>query len=433
MRTTSRFSLLISRIAFACATLSTAACGLDNQDLPTLSGPSGLGLAITMAAVPDQLPRDGSSQSVVTLTARDPQGKSIAGQRLSLSLGINAPQGASLALTEVTTGSGGHATFIVTAPTTGSVGDIMILATPVGGDANNATARSISIAAIPRNNSAPQFPSPAFTVSCANATVNAACTTDPEVGDIVTFNASGVTDEGVVCNSCTFRWNFGGEGTATGQIVTHAFTSGGVYVVTLAVTDAGGITATAQRNSNVSVPGPATVDFTPPAPIAGQTATFVSTSVAAPNHRIVSYTWTWGDGTTQTTAATSIQHTYDQAGTYPVTLSVKDDLGQTANVTKAVIVTTGLVPTFTRSPAGTVGVGQTVSFDGSTSVSNTGTQIVTYLFDFGDGETQSSAFPTAKHEYAQTGTYTVKLTITDVNGRSASTSATLAGASVTVQ
>jgi len=412
--------------ALGLAMIGAAACGLDNNKMPALSGPSTLGLSIAMTASPDQLPRDGSSQSVITLTARDAQGRVVAGQRLSLSLDLNAPQGASISQTEVTTGSGGQATFAVTAPTAGSLGDITILATPIGVDAGNATARAISIAAIPRNDSAPRFPTPPFTVSCA--TINAACTTDPEVGQVVTFDASGVTDEGTKCNACTFRWNFGGEATATGQIVSYAFTAGGVYVVTLTVTDAGGLTATAQRNVTVSVAGPATVNFVPPAPIAGQTATFISTSAAAPNHRIVSYTWSWGDGSAnQTTAATSIQHTYDQAGTYPVTLTVRDDLGQSANVTKAVVVGSGLLPVFTQSP-GTVSVGQTVFFDASGSSSATGTKITDYLFDFGDGTSQSSSFPTAKHEYTLPGAYVVRLTITDEKGRTASTTTVGAGA-----
>lgn len=414
---------LAARAAVAVAAAAIAACSLDKQEPPALAGPSDLGLSIAMSASPDQLPRDGTSQSVVTLTARDPQGRPVAGQRIALSLGVSAAQGASLSQTEVVTGSAGQATFAVTAPSAGSIGDILIVATPLGGDALNATSRAISIAAIPRNNSAPQFPTPPFAVSCASG-LNANCTTNPEVGEVVTFDASGVTDEGVTCNSCAFRWSFPGEGTATGQIVSHAFGAAGTFVVTLTVTDAGGISATAQRNVTVSAPGPATVDFTflPSPAIAGQTVTFTSTAVAAPNHRIVSFTWSWGDGSAdQSTAATTIQHSFDKAGIVPVTLTVKDDLGQSATVTKAVTVSSGLNPVLTQSPAGNVPVGQTIFFDASASTSSTGTKITNYLFDFGDGTSQSSAFPTAKHEYTAPGTYLVKLTITDEKGRTAST------------
>ena len=413
-------------VTFTAAVLISA-CGLDKQTQPSLIGPADGGLSITMTASPDSLPRDGSSQSVITLVARDSQGRPVRGQRLSLSLGVNAPQGATLSISEATTDGNGQATFTVGAPIAGSVGDITVLATPMGTDASNSLTRRISIRALPQNNSSPQFPTPPFNVSCASGQSN--CTTDPEVGQVVTFDATGVTDEGVTCNSCLFAWNFGGEGTATGQIVSHAFGSAGTYVVTLTVTDGGGLSNNAQRNLNVTSPGPASVDFTfvPATPTAGQTATFTSTAAAASNHRIVSSTWAWGDGSAnQSTTSTTIQHIFDKGGVlypviFPVTLTVRDDLGQTATTTKSVTVTSGLTPVITVSPSGSVVVGRTIYFDASASTSSTGTAIVNYLFDFGDGTTQTGSFSTAKHEYDTAGSYTVRLTITDDKGRMATT------------
>jgi PKD repeat protein len=159
----------------------------------------------------------------------------------------------------------------------------------------------------------------------------------------------------------------------------------------------------------------------------GQSATFdASASRASANHRIVSYTWAWGDGSADTTAVSpTTQHTYNNARTYSVTLTVRDDLGQSATVTHAVVVGNGLTAVLTRSPQGTVTLDQTVTFDGSQSSSSTGTQITNYLFDFGDGTSQSSSFNTAKHEYTVTGTYTAKLTITDERGQTASATDTV--------
>ena len=414
---------LAPRLAVALVALAVAACALDKQDAPALSGPSEFGLAIVMVASPDQLPRDGFSRSVITLTTRDAQGAPVAGQRIALSLGTNAPQGASLSTTEVTTGSGGQATFFVTAPNPNSLGDISIRATPVGGDSANATARVITIEALPRNSAGPAFAPIAFTVSPPA----------PEVGELVTFDASchpsncsasGVTDEGAPCNACIFSWSFGsGEGTATGQIVRHAFSAGGTFPVRLIVTDAGGITALAEQNVAVSAIGPPTASFVSPAAMAGQSAIFdASASRATANHRIVTYAWVWGDGSTNNqTSSPTIQHTYNNARTYSVTLTVTDDLGQSATVTHAVVVDNGLTAVLSRSPQGTVILDQTVTFDGSQSSSSTGTQITNYLFDFGDGTSQSSSFNTAKHEYIVTGTFTVKLTITDEKGQTAFT------------
>ncbi len=58
--------------------------------------------------------------------------------------------------------------------------------------------------------------------------------------------------------------------------------------------------------------------------------------------------------------------------------------------------------------------GLTVSVDGSTSTDSDGT-ITTYAWDFGDGVTATGVRP-APHTYAQAGTYTVSLTVTDSGG-----------------
>ena len=54
---------------------------------------------------------------------------------------------------------------------------------------------------------------------------------------------------------------------------------------------------------------------------------------------IASYTFNWGDGTsTGPQAGSSATHTYNTAGTYTVTLTVRDSTGQTANAAKTVTV-----------------------------------------------------------------------------------------------
>lgn len=62
-----------------------------------------------------------------------------------------------------------------------------------------------------------------------------------------------------------------------------------------------------------------------------------------------------------------------------------------------------------------------VFFDGSASTDSDG-RIVTYLWNFGDGDTELSSSPTARHSYDLAGTYNVTLTVTDDRGLSASTS-----------
>jgi len=403
--------------------VGAAACSLENQEQPALSGPSGLGLNVTMTATPDQLQRDGESQSMVRLTARDAKGDPVGGRSFAITFPAGAPDGAALSQSSVVTDSRGTATFAVTAPIPASTGNtITVDATPVGTNADNDSSRGyvpvfnrVAIRVLPTNGG------PAVAQFSFNPS-------NPVIGQLVTFDASVTADEGVPCTTCTFAWDFGGEGTASGRVVTHAFAAAGNYVVTLNVTDPTGTKSVPlQRTVTVTAVGPpiAAFTFTPSPAFAGQTTTFdASTSTVSANHRIVTYAWNWSDGSdSTTTSAPTVQHTYAQPGSpgYAVTLTVTDDLGQSANVTKAVTVTNGLTAIFTpQAPANPVNINQTVLYDGSTSTSSTGTRITNYNFDFGDGTTaQSSAAATAKHEFSAAGTYTVTLTITDEKGQTA--------------
>lgn len=406
---------LAPRLAVALVALTVAACALDKQEAPALSGPSEFGLALTMTASPDQLPRDGRSQSVVTVTVRDSQGRPVSGQRVAVSLPVNAPAGAFLSQSEVTTGSSGQASFTVTAPTSGSLGSIVITAIPVGTNSTNATARTVTISATPTNGSAPVA---AFTFSPAT----------PEIGQTVTFDASTTTDEGVLCTNCTFAWDFGGDGTASGRVVTHTFFSAGPFVVRLVATDSAGTSGAAfQTTVNVTAITVPTVSFVavPASPSAGQATTFTATATPSANHRISSYTWNWGDGSgDNTTSSPSIQHTFANQGRFFVTVTVRDDLGQSSSTSNNIVVQSGLTASFTSSQVPPNG-NHTMNFDASASVSNTGTKITDYAWDFGDGGANNGSSATVQHTYGVAGTYTVRLTITDDKGRTATTTASV--------
>ena len=403
MATMNRFYRVVAGAAVVAAATTLGACSLDKQEMPALSGPSGLALSLSMAATPDQIPRDGSSQSIVTITARDPQGTPIVGLHVSLALGSNAPQGASVSQSEVVTGSTGQATFAVTAPVLGSTGNILITATPVGTNAGNAAGRVIQIIATPQNGT---VPTAAFTFS----------PTSPDVGQVVTFNATTTQDEGVSCTSCTFTWSFGGEGTASGIIATHVFSSGGSYIVTVTATDSGGSSNTAQQTVTVSAPAIPTgvaVTSSPSTPIAKQAATFTASATPATNHRIVSYQFVWGDGDSSTQASAIIQHTYAQAGSYLLTLTVRDDLGQSTTTNIVITVSSGLTATFSTSKSGT-----TVTFNASGSSSSVASTITDYAWDFdndGTYDTNGSS-ATVSHDFGANGTYPVTLRITDSRG-----------------
>ena len=160
------------------------------------------------------------------------------------------------------------------------------------------------------------------------------------------------------------------------------------------------------------------------APTASFTATTAPLAVAVngatsvdTDGTIVSYGWDFGDGSVATGVTAS--RTYAAPGTYTVTLTVTDDDGATATTAQQVVVPD--VPpnqlptaafTATTSPLA-------VAVNGATSVDADGT-IVSYGWDFGDGQTATGV--TATNTYATAGTYTVTLTVTDNQGATGSTS-----------
>jgi PKD repeat protein len=137
-----------------------------------------------------------------------------------------------------------------------------------------------------------------------------------------------------------------------------------------------------------------------------------------PDGSITSYLWDFGDGTTGTGAG--VAHTYPSGTPYIATLTVSDDNGATASLSRTV------EPNAPPFAYATVTCnGRTCSFDGSGSADD-GT-IVSYRWTFGDGMVGSGA--TVIHTYATPGFYPISLTVTDNEGATAGPFASTALAS----
>ncbi len=129
-------------------------------------------------------------------------------------------------------------------------------------------------------------------------------------------------------------WTFGDGGAAPGRNPTHTYAAAGTYAVKLAVKDNDG--ATASFTKSVTVGGanaPPTASFTKTC--TGLSCQFTDASSDS-DGSIASRSWTFGDGGKST--ARNPTHTYAAAGTYTVKLTVTDDDGATATVTKSVTV-----------------------------------------------------------------------------------------------
>jgi rhodanese-related sulfurtransferase len=73
----------------------------------------------------------------------------------------------------------------------------------------------------------------------------------PKIGELVTFDASSSTPNGGTISK--YEWDFGDGEYATGQIVTHEYSSLGIYTVTLNVTDSECLWDTEQKQIQVTV------------------------------------------------------------------------------------------------------------------------------------------------------------------------------------
>jgi serine protease len=131
---------------------------------------------------------------------------------------------------------------------------------------------------------------------------------------------------------------------------------------------------------------------------------------------ISSYSWDFGDGNTAT--GTTVSHRFAMAGSYDIVLTVTDDDGATHSLTKTTQITTSLVATFSLSGADTGPTPYTLTFDASDSevlgASEGLPNIVSYQWDFGDGETGSGV--SVSHTFVEPDTYTVTLSVIDSSG-----------------
>ena len=138
------------------------------------------------------------------------------------------------------------------------------------------------------------------------------------------------------------------------------------------------------------------------------TVAFTDASSADPSGSIRIRAWDFGDGATATVQ--NPVHTYGTAGTYTVNLTVTDSYGATATKLGTVTVNPASVADFTFTNATGTAPLYVAFTDASTPVG----QIASWAWDFGDGGSSSDTNPV--YTYVVPGTYSVNLTVTDVNG-----------------
>jgi PKD repeat protein len=326
---------IAARGALAVLVMATTGCELGREGAPPLSGPSSLGLDVLLTATPDRLFQDGVSKTTITAVVRDASGEPVVG--LPLEWGVRASDGTFIepSWRFSPTDANGGTSVIVTAPAAPetlptSPVVLTVSATPVSGDSANSVPRQVTVQLVSPEGTPPvnNLPVASFVMAPSTAGVN----------QVVTFDASASTDEGVPCrNSCFYTWDFADGTTASGMTVTHAFTVAGTYAVTLTVRDSRDGVGRTTRSIVVTSTLAALFTFSPTDPVVGDNVNFDATgSIASMGATISSYTWDFGDGMTAT--GVKVSHPYGAARTYVASLTIMDSQGQSATVTRSVTV-----------------------------------------------------------------------------------------------
>ncbi len=253
--------------------------------------------------------------------------------------------------------------------------------------------------------------------------INVMDTTDPianagnysvvNQGETLTFDGSKSTDNVKITN---FVWSINDE---TPQIVeevnaTHTFRFPGVYEINLTVFDEQGNFGT--DNIFVTV-----IDNTWPVANAGldqnveeDTLVYLDGSASFDNVGVVSYLWSFIDGEVQSLNGITSSYSFETPGTFEITLTVSDTEGHSANDTVIVVVRDITAPKIEFTEFNKIIEGIPTTFDASKSYDTSG--IDSFYWIFGDGNVENGSDSSVSHVYNESGTYSLKLFVTDKAG-----------------
>jgi len=231
-----------------------------------------------------------------------------------------------------------------------------------------------------------------------------------------------------------YDWNFGDKGSGTGQVVSHTYTSKGVFTVALTVTvenkGTGEVLEGGKFTKVVSISNQAlaaTFTATPDSGEAPLEVSFDASESNDPDGTIDTYEWDLDeDGKYDDETKVKFDYTFDKVGTYKIGLRVTSTTGRFNVYEKEIVVKEALSPEAVIKIVGdpkefNPGVTYTFKADDSTSPKG---KIDKYQWDFGD-ETTPPTTKTVTHAYTKIGKYELKLKVIDETGAEGETTMTI--------
>ena len=207
-----------------------------------------------------------------------------------------------------------------------------------------------------------------------------------------------------------WRWDLGNSTISFLQNPVATYFNPGVYSIKLVVQNAFGLDSLI-KTQYITVYALPSVNFSAsnltgcfPLPVQ-----FTNASTAG-SGTISSYLWDFGDG--NSSALPNPTHIYTASGTYNVSLQIVNSNGCSKTLTRTnyINISNGVQAIFTNSAPSSCLAPATITFQNQ----STGTGILTYLWNFGDGATATQTNPT--HTYNAAGSYTVQLIVVNSNG-----------------
>jgi PKD repeat protein len=262
-----------------------------------------------------------------------------------------------------------------------------------------------------------------YTTTCGQSAIKvynpleATCSVTPNTGTAplqTTLNSVATGGTG----SYTYTWSYGdGQTTTNNQnSQTHTYNVEGTYNTKLTIKDSENNIITTNCGvvsaNNPITPITTICTVTPTSGTAPLNVSF--NSFTSGGSGTYSYTWSFGDGTSETgTYSKILAYTYTKAGTYPTSLIVKDSNNNIATTSCGTVTinnpVTPITATCNVTPKGGI---SPLNVEFNSKVEG-GSGSYTYTWNFNDGTTSSNA-KTATHTYTQ-GTYNPTLTIKDSN------------------
>jgi len=234
---------------------------------------------------------------------------------------------------------------------------------------------------------------------------------NPNPPQCLTNNSFSFMGNGIYSDAATFVWNFGPDATpstATTLSVNNVhFSTWGNFPVTFTITDN---LCQETKSDTVVVYGPLTSDWNIVNGSGCVPYTIQFNNVTQTSNLPVTYLWNFGDGSQS--SSTSPVHTYNQIGSFDVSLTVTDLSGCNPNafILKPDAVHVHPIPTagFSFSP-------QEVSiFLGTIHYADESENAVSCFYDFGDHLTSTAC--SGNHEYFEAGNFPITQIVTNEFG-----------------